>query len=59
MAWAQAPHCLLVEVDAERVVVTPYGVAEPGGEPQPQECLTPDGVPVDGRVVIEHQAPAR
>lgn len=57
VAWAQAPHCLLVEVDAERVVVTPYGVAEAGHAPQPLECVTPDGVPADGRVVIEHHEP--
>jgi hypothetical protein len=53
VAWAQEAHCLLVEVEPDRLVVTPYGVAEGTGEPQPLRCASPAGEPVDGRVVIE------
>ena len=45
-------HCLLVEVDADQVVVTPYGAAAPGEAPVPLEVRRPDGAPVDPRVVV-------
>ena len=55
VAWAREPHCLLVEVDAERVVVTPYGGADAGTEPQPLRCLSPGGEPVTGAVEIRRR----
>ena len=53
VAWAAEPHCLLVEVDEDRVVVTPYGGTEPGGEPRPIGAVTPAGEQVEARFVVE------
>ena len=55
VAWAREAHCLLVEVDVERIAVTPYGVAEPGDEPRPIRCLAPDGTPVEGPLVFRRR----
>ena len=52
VSWAREPHCLLVEVDAERISVTPYGGSHAGEEPQPIRALTPDGRAVDAAFVI-------
>jgi tartrate-resistant acid phosphatase type 5 len=52
VAWAAEPHCLLVEVDDERIVVTPYGGTGPGEEPAPIRGLAPDGSPVDARFEV-------
>ena len=52
MSWAQEAHCLLVEVDADRVVVTPYGGTEPGREPRPLRVATPGGEPAEGPLVV-------
>jgi hypothetical protein len=51
-AWAAAPHCLLVEIDADRVAVTPYGAVAPGEEPVPLAVRGPDGAPADPTVVV-------
>ena len=52
-SWASEPHCLLVEVDEDRIVVIPYGApATPGGTPRPIERRTPDGTVVAAPVVI-------
>jgi tartrate-resistant acid phosphatase type 5 len=51
-AWAAAPHCLLVEVEAEEVRITPYGGVAPGQEPVPLEVRGPDGAPADPTVVV-------
>lgn len=51
-AWAAAPHCLLVEVDEERVTVTPYGAVAPGEQPVPLAVRGPDGAPVESTVVV-------
>ena len=53
ITWAAEPHCLLVEVDGERLVVTPYGVPGPDGEPQPIERYGPDGTPTREPIVLE------
>ena len=58
VSWAAEPHCLLVEVDADRVVVTPYGATAAGQEPRPIQPVTPDGQPVDAPVVIGREEPA-
>ncbi len=52
VTWAAAPHCLLVEVGPEEVVVTPYGGVAPGEDPVPLAVRAPDGSPADPRVVI-------
>ena len=52
VSWAREPHCLLVEVDAGQVVVTPYGPTQPGEEPRPIGLQAPDGHPVDGPIVV-------
>ena len=57
LGWAAAPHCLLVEVDADRIVVTPYGSTEEGGEPRPIRVLDRAGHEVDARIVLERDAP--
>jgi hypothetical protein len=51
-AWAAAPHCLLVEADADRVAVTPYGGVAPGEAPRPLAVRGPDGAPVEPTVVV-------
>ena len=53
ISWAAEGHCLLVEVDAERITVTPYGPTEPGQQPRPLSRLAPDGTEVTGPIVIE------
>ncbi len=53
LSWAAAPHCLLVEVDAERITVTPYGPTEPGEVPVPISRRSPDGQVLDSPIVIE------
>ena len=56
VSWAPEAHCLLVEVDAEQVVITPFGGTEPGREPQPVRRLTPGGEPAgDGPVVVRRR----
>ena len=52
VAWASEPHCLLVEVDDDRVVVTPYGATDEADEPHPIRVLDPDGRPVEARFVV-------
>jgi len=53
ISWAAEPHCLLVEVDAERLTVTPFGPTEPGHEPRPIARLSPEGLEVEGPIVLE------
>ena len=53
ISWAAEPHCLLVEVDDERVTVTPYGATEAGQEPRPISRRSPDGRAVEGPIVIQ------
>jgi predicted phosphodiesterase len=52
VSWAREAHCLLAEVEADRIVVTPYGATEVGEEPQPIRALTPDGRPADAAFVV-------
>lgn len=58
LGWASEPHCLLVEVDEDRVAVTPYGSIEEGGEPRPLSVRDRDGHLVDARIVIEREGGA-
>ena len=51
-SWAAEPHCLLVEVDQDRIAVTPYGGTPPGGQPTPVVRHRPDGEPTDAAIVL-------
>ena len=54
LTWAAEPHCLLVEVDDDRLVVTPYGALDDDdGEPQPIERYDPDGTATRDPIVLE------
>jgi hypothetical protein len=53
LGWASEPHCLLVEVDEQRIVVTPYGATSEDEEPRPITVLDRDGAPAEARVVID------
>jgi hypothetical protein len=52
LSWAAEPHCLLVEVGEDRLVVTPYG-AGPAGKPRPLDRLGPDGAITRSPIVLE------
>jgi hypothetical protein len=52
VSWAAQPHCLLVQVTPERVVIQPYGGTPRGGQPRPILRLTPDGRATDEPIVI-------
>ena len=54
--WAAEPHCLLVEVERDRIVVTPFaGMEEGDTEPRVVARRTPAGEVVEGPIVIERQ----
>jgi hypothetical protein len=42
-SWAAVPHCLLVQVTPDRLIVTPYGPTPPGAGPVPIARRRPDG----------------
>jgi tartrate-resistant acid phosphatase type 5 len=42
-SWAAAPHCLLVQVLPDRLIVVPYGPTPPGAQPVPIARRRPDG----------------
>ncbi|MDQ3571225.1 MAG: metallophosphoesterase, partial [Actinomycetota bacterium] len=52
VSWAAEAHCLLVEVDADHMVVTPYGASGPGQKPQAIRARTPDGQEVEAAFVV-------
>jgi tartrate-resistant acid phosphatase type 5 len=52
LEWAAAAHCLLVDIFADRIAVTPYGATEPGQEPQPIPLITPAGDPAPSTITI-------
>lgn len=53
ISWAAAPHCLFVEVEEERVVITPYaGMDEGHHKPAVVARRTPDGELVEGPIVL-------
>lgn len=55
VAWASEPHCLLVEVGPDRIVITPYGPSAKDGESSPIQLLDRDGRPAGRHVVIERE----
>ena len=52
LSWAAEPHCLLVQVDQDRLTVTPYGATPPGGQPSLVVRQTPNGAPTDAPIVL-------
>ncbi len=56
ISWAAAPHCLLVEVDADRLTISPYGPIAPGEVPRLIPRRAPDGTLVEGPIVVERAA---
>jgi tartrate-resistant acid phosphatase type 5 len=52
LTWAAEPHCLLVQVTPDRLVIVPYGPTEPGGRPVPIIRRRPDGTPTDDPIVV-------
>ena len=51
-SWAAEPHCLLVQVTADRMVVTPYGPTPVGAAPVPIARRRPDGTVTDEPITI-------
>jgi tartrate-resistant acid phosphatase type 5 len=51
--WAAEPHCLLVRIEPERIVVVPYaGMEEDEAEPRVLRRRTPDGGDVTDPIVV-------
>jgi tartrate-resistant acid phosphatase type 5 len=50
--WAAEPHCLLVQVTPDRLIIVPYGATAPGGQPQPIPRRRLDGSITDEPVVV-------
>lgn len=51
-SWAAVPHCLLVQVRPDRLVVVPYGPTPAGARPSPIPRRRPDGTVTDEPIVI-------
>jgi tartrate-resistant acid phosphatase type 5 len=43
LSWAAVPHCLLVQVMPDHMIIIPYGPTPPGAEPIPIARRRPDG----------------
>ena len=52
LSWAAEPSCLLVQVEQDRIIVTPYGATPPGGQPSPVVRHTPDGRATDAPIIL-------
>ena len=52
VSWAAQPHCLLVQVTADRLIIRPYRDTPRGGQPQPIPRQVPDGRGTDEPIVI-------
>jgi tartrate-resistant acid phosphatase type 5 len=52
VSWAAVPHCLLVQVRPDRVVIVPYGPTPAGGQPTPVVRRHPDGTVTDEPIVV-------
>ena len=52
VSWAAVPHCLLVQVHPDRLVVVPYGPTPPGGTPEPIARHRPDGTVTAEPIVV-------
>jgi len=53
-SWEAQPHCLLVEVTADRVTITPFaGMADGDAEPRVVDRKAPDGAVVSEPIVVD------
>jgi hypothetical protein len=52
LEWGNEAHCLLLQVHADRIEVTPYGATDPGREPAPLPLRTPTGEPASSTITI-------
>ena len=52
VSWAAAPHCLLVQVRPDRLVVVPYGPTPPGAQPRAISRRRPDGTQTDEPIIV-------
>jgi tartrate-resistant acid phosphatase type 5 len=52
VSWAAQPHCLLVQVTPDRLVIVPYGATPRGAQPHPIPRQRPDGTVTDAPIVI-------
>jgi hypothetical protein len=52
LSWAAVPHCLLVQVTPDRLVITPYGPTPPGAGPVPIIRRRPDGTATSEPITI-------
>jgi tartrate-resistant acid phosphatase type 5 len=55
VSWATVPHCLLVQVTADRLVIVPYGATPRGGQPSPIPRRLTDGTITDAPIVLTSQ----
>ena len=54
-SWAAEAHCLLVDVTADQITVTPYaGMAANEDQPRTVERRTPDGGKDTGSIIVTH-----
>jgi hypothetical protein len=52
-AWAAREHFIVIEVDARRMVIHPYGGLGPNREPTELVLLDRSGTPAPSPIVIE------
>jgi hypothetical protein len=57
LSWAAQAHCLLIEVNADRLVVTPYGTLGPDGRPRPIERHDRNGTPTSEPIALTRRLP--
>lgn len=51
-SWAAEPHCLLIQVADDRLVVAPVGATPPGGTPRPLVRVDVHGERTDAPIVL-------
>lgn len=52
VSWAAVPHCLLVQVTADRLVITAYGATPNGTPPRPIPRWLMDGTITDAPIIL-------
>lgn len=52
VSWAAVPHCLLVQVTADQLIIVPYGATPPGAQPRPIPRRLMDGTITDAPIVL-------
>jgi len=51
-SWAAVPHCLLVQVTPDRLVIVPYGPTPLSAQPTPIARQRPDGTMTDDPIIV-------